>query len=192
MTKKELRKEIRRIAGADLALVAEELRALEGEAEGDAYYRGVALHARAESRLLTADTLVALREVARLAADARHQLACARAGTDLVQRAGCLFDPAHGPSAREVLFAPSGGALERVPACEACAEEVDAGRAPPSRKVIVDGRPQPYYRSPAHAGYYGGGGDTFDDLLVLEVASLSLGAAGIALLDFAGDWLLGG
>jgi hypothetical protein len=189
--RKALWKEIRRIAEADLALVAEEIRELESEAEGDAYYRAVGLHARAESQLATAGTLAELRDVARLAAEARHQLACARAGEELLPRPACLFDPAHGPSARAVVFAPSGGALENVPACSACAEEVDAGRAPPSRKVMVAGRPQPYYRSPAHAGYYGRGGETIDDLVVLDVANLALGAAGIGSFDLAADSLWG-
>jgi hypothetical protein len=181
--RRQLWHEIRRVAESDLARVAEELRALEGEAEGDAYYRAVGLHARAESQLATAGTLAEVREVARLAAAARHQLACARAGTELPERPGCLFDPAHGPSAREVVFAPSGGAMESVPACAACAEEVDAGRAPPSRKVIVGGRPQPHYRSPAHVGYYGRGGETVEGLLLFGVAGVSLSDVG---LDVAG------
>ena len=183
MTKKQLRQEIRRIAAADLALVAEELRALEGEAEGDAYYRAVGLHARAESQLATAKTLAELRGVARLAAEARHQLACARAGEDLAPRPLCLFDPAHGRSAREVVFARTGGAMESVPACSACAEEVDAGRAPLSRKVMVAGRPQPYYRSAPHVGYYGSGDETLSDLLVVDLGSAALTAAGLGLLD---------
>jgi hypothetical protein len=181
--RKALWKEIRRIAEADLALVAEEIRALESEAEGDAYYRAVGLHARAESHLATAATLADLRDVARLAADARHQIACARAGEELTPRPLCLFDPAHGPSAREVVFARTGGALESVPACSACAEEVDAGRAPLSRKVIVAGRPQPYYRSPAHVGYYGSGDETLSDLLVVDLGSAALTVAGLGLLD---------
>jgi hypothetical protein len=63
------------------------------------------------------------------------------------------------------VFAPGGGQMQQLAACAACAEEVDAGRAPPSRKVIVDGRPQSYWRSAPHAGYFGSRGDTLDDLL---------------------------
>ncbi|MDA0165047.1 hypothetical protein OM076_32560 [Solirubrobacter ginsenosidimutans] len=184
--RKALWKEIRRIAEADLALVAEEIRDLEAEAEGDAYYRAVGLHARAESQLATAGTLTELRDVARLAAEARHQIACARAGEELTPRPLCLFDPAHGPSAREVVFARTGGALESVPACSACAEEVDAGRAPLSRKVMVSGRPQPYYRSPAHVGYYGSGDETLSDLLVFDLSTAALADLGLGLFDLAG------
>jgi hypothetical protein len=74
--------------------------------------------------------------------------------------------------------------MESVVACGACAEEVDAGRAPPARKVIVDGRPQPYYRSPAHVGYYGRGGDDLDALLVLDVVALPLADLGLDLLEW--------
>lgn len=186
--KKAILAEVRRIAAADLAQVAEEIRALEDEA-GDAYYRAVGLHARAESQLTTASTLAELREVARLASEARYEMACARAGETLPERPGCFFDPAHGLSARVVLFAPGGGAMESVPACDACAEEVDAGRAPPSRKVILDGRPQPYYRSPAHIGYYGRAGETLDDLLARSLVSAPVGDLGLGLFDVVGDWL---
>jgi hypothetical protein len=184
--KKALLAEVRRVAAADLAQVAEELRVLEDDA-GDAYYRAVGLHARAESGLATASTLAELREVARLASDARYELACVRAGEVLPERPACFFDPVHGLSARMVVFAPGGGAMESVPACDACAEEVDAGRAPPSRKVMLDGRPQPYYRSPAHVGYYGRAGETLDDLPATRLAATP--AADLGLFDFVGDWL---
>jgi hypothetical protein len=50
--------------------------------------------------------------------------------------------------------------------------------------VIVGGRPQPYYRSPAHVGYYGRGGDDLDGLLVLDVAGLPLADLGLDLLEW--------
>jgi hypothetical protein len=189
---KELLDEIRRVAAADLAQVAEEIRALEDE-DGDAYYRAVGLHARAEEQLVTASTLAALREVARLAAEARYEMACVRAGEILPQRPACFFDPAHGLSARMVVFAPSGGRMESVAACDACAEEVDAGRAPPSRKVIYQGRPQSYYRSPAHVGYYGHAGDSVADLLMTSLVAAGVSELGLGLfdLDIFGDWFGG-
>jgi hypothetical protein len=33
---------------------------------------------------------------------------------------------------------------------------------PPLRRVIVDGRPQPYWRSPTHGDYARRGGTSFD------------------------------
>ena len=67
-------------------------------------------------------------------------------------------------------------------------EEVDAGRAPPSRKAIVDGRPQSYWRSPAHVGYFGRHGDVVSDLVLLN-PSLPLGDGGLGLFDWIDDWL---
>jgi hypothetical protein len=100
----------------------------------------------------------------------------------------CFFDPAHGPSERQVVFAPDGGEMRQVSACDACAEEVDAGRAPQLRRTIVDGRPQPYWRSPVHAGYFGRRGETIEDLIVAVVAAPSYSGS-IGLFDWLDDLL---
>jgi hypothetical protein len=69
------------------------------------------------------------------------------------------------------------------------AREVDAGRAPDLRRTIVDGRPQPYWRSPVHAGYFGRRGDTLDDLILVAVTP-SFGSSGsIGLFDWLDDLL---
>jgi hypothetical protein len=171
--RKVLQREIRRVAHDDLRAVADALAALEPSREDDAYYLAVALHQSAEEQLAVAKTLTDLRAVAGLAARARGALA----GDE--KSPPCFFDPAHGPSVRAVVFAPGGGAMQQVRACGACAEEVDAGCAPALRRVIVAGRPQPYWRSPAHGGYFGHVGETLDDLVV--------GTGGDALGLF--DWL---
>ena len=68
--------------------------------------------------------------------------------------------------ARDALFAPRAAQLRPVPACEACADALDAGRLQQLRRVLVDGRPQPYWRGPAHVGYAGRGPiTTREDLL---------------------------
>jgi len=171
------------VAREDLRLVAEAIAALEADG-GDRYYEAVGLHQRAEERLATAKALEELRAVARLASEARRALAGGGAEEP------CFFDPRHGPSARDALFAPEGGALRPVPACEACAEELDAGRVPPLRRVLVDGRPQTYWRSPAHAGYAGRGGG-LDDLLEAwasgGVGPQAAGIVGVGLLDIVLD-----
>jgi hypothetical protein len=172
--------EVRRIAEDDLRAVADALAELEGAREDDAYYAAVALHQHAEERLAVAKTLADLRAVAALAARARGTLA------GDAEAAPCFFDPAHGPSARAVLFAPDGGALRQVRACGACAEEVDAGRAPALRRAIVNGRPQPYWRSAVHGGYFGHRGHTLDDLLV---TTPGLGTDGLGWLDWLDDLL---
>lgn len=180
--------EMVRVARSDLDAVKEEIASLEADIEldrgaaRDAYYTAVALHRDADSKLIVAKSLDDLRATARLSSRARAEMAAARAwlrgdepgsATSL-----CFFDPAHGPAHRSAVFAPDGGKLQQLPACDACAEEVDAGRAPPMRRVMVDGYPQPYWRSPAHAGYYGYGSDSLDDL----VASIGMGV-GLDLVD---------
>jgi hypothetical protein len=196
--------EIRRVAADDLAHVASDVRELEAAVEDgsgearDAYYRAVGCHGEAEAALRIARTVEALRGVARRAADARYEIACARAALEgraaPEVRTLCFFDPAHGLSDRLVVFAPTGGAMCQLPACRACAEEVDAGRAPSSRKVLVDGWPQSYWRSPAHGGYYTADLFATDPLLGLAVGELALDAV----LDVAGvgigaliDWIGG-
>jgi hypothetical protein len=178
--RKTLWREIRRIAENDLRAVADALAELERSREDDAYYQAVALHQRAEEQLAVAQTLADLRAVAGLAARARGALAGDQ------ESPPCFFDPAHGPSARAVLFAPDGGAMQQVRACGACAEEVDAGRAPPLRRVIVGGRPQPYWRSSVHGGYFGHRGNTIEDLAVMTA---SVGGDGLGLFDWLEDLL---
>jgi hypothetical protein len=159
--------------------VGEQITAREVEGD-DRYYEAVGLHQRAEERLATANTLEDLRSIARLASDARRALA----GGGREQP--CFFDPRHGPSARDALFAPEGAALRPVPACEACADELDAGRVPPLRRVLVDGRPQPYWRSPAHVGYAGRGGGSLDEL----VEAWAAGSPGAQVAGMVGIGLL--
>src|SRR5690349_19866450 len=142
---KQLWREIREVATADLAALDEEIAAL--GAVCDEYYLAGGFHAQAEERLAAARTLTDIRAVADLAADARHELDCGKAGEAVPRRARCFFDPAHGRAARAAEFAPSGGRMERVAACEACGAAVDAGHAPASRKVERDGRRFAYWRA---------------------------------------------
>jgi hypothetical protein len=187
--------EIRRVAQDDLAHVAMELADLEHTAEDqDAYYHAVGLHHRAEELLPSIQSVEDARAVAKYAADARRAIAAVRRGIAIDDHAApCFFDPRHGPSARDGLFAPEGGALRPVPACEACAEELDAGRLPPIRRVLVNGHPQPYWRSPAHVGYAGRGGNTtIDDLIEAWATNSAIpvtGAAGLGLMDLVLDSL---
>jgi len=71
----------------------------------------------------------------------------------------CFFDPRHGPSSREVEWAPPGGTPRRVPACEADARRVERGEEPSTRELELGGRTMPYYAAPSYFGpYYGGFG----------------------------------
>jgi hypothetical protein len=73
------------------------------------------------------------------------------------RRAPCFFNPQHGPSAQDVSWAPPGGTVRSVPACEKDAQAILKGTDPDVRMVPYgDGR-RPYYDAgPAYAPYAGG------------------------------------
>jgi hypothetical protein len=78
------------------------------------------------------------------------------------RRSPCFFDPRHGPSTREVEWAPYAGATRMVPACEADAERVEAGEDPQAREVTVGGQRMPYWAAgaayaPFMGGFFGAG-----------------------------------
>jgi hypothetical protein len=78
------------------------------------------------------------------------------------RRPPCFFDPRHGPSSRDVEWAPDGGAPRPVPACEADAQRVERGLMPETREVVLGGRAMPYYAAgpmyaPFMGGFFGGG-----------------------------------
>ena len=93
--------------------------------------------------------------------EARWALAAARAQLagepEPERRPPCFFDPRHGPSSRDVEWAPPGGAPRDVPACEADAQRVERGEDPEAREVLVGGRRRPYWDAgPAYAPFAGG------------------------------------
>jgi hypothetical protein len=73
------------------------------------------------------------------------------------RRAPCFFDPRHGPSTRDVEWAPPGGTPRKVPACEADAQAVERGAEPASREVMAGGRMVPYWNAPPYFGPWAGG-----------------------------------
>ena len=114
----------------------------------------------------------------------------------------CFFDPRHGPSAREVEWAPGDGAPRLVPACEADAQRVERGDDPEAREVMVGGQRTPYWNAgPAYApfagGFFGGfGGGLFPGLMVGTLLGSSFGGWGAADAygagEGGGDWGGGG
>jgi hypothetical protein len=90
-------------------------------------------------------------------------LAARRAGEPLPERRPpCFFDPRHGPSVRDVPWAPPGGVPRDVPACAADATRIDDGDEPMAREVQTASGPQPYWNAgpmygPWAGGYFGGG-----------------------------------
>ncbi|MDQ3784739.1 MAG: hypothetical protein M3360_07680 [Actinomycetota bacterium] len=73
------------------------------------------------------------------------------------RRPPCFFDPRHGPSARDVEWAPPGGATRAVPACAEDAGRVERGEEPMAREITVGGRSMPYWNAPAYYGPWAGG-----------------------------------
>lgn len=93
--------------------------------------------------------------------EGRYHMAVAEAlvegRTPPERRAPCFFDPRHGPSSRDVEWAPPGGAPRLVPACEADAQAVERGREPAAREVTAGGRTVPYWNAPPYFGPWAGG-----------------------------------
>jgi hypothetical protein len=104
-----------------------------------------------------------LEQVSAALAEGRYLISRAQArqaGTPVPERTPpCFFDPRHGPSTREVEWAPPGGTPRPVPACEADARRIEHGEDPETRELDLAGRRVPYYAAPAYYGpYYGGFG----------------------------------
>ena len=81
----------------------------------------------------------------------------------------CLFDPAHGPAAGEVTWAPDGAAPRRIPVCEADYTRIAAGRAGAVRSIIGPGGQQPYYDTPGYGDWLLGYFDGYDPYLVARL-----------------------
>ncbi|TNY38676.1 hypothetical protein [Thermomonospora catenispora] len=102
-----------------------------------------------------------MRNVTAALEDGRYHMTAVRArlaGEPVPERRPpCFFNPQHGPSVRDVLWAPPGGAPRDVPACAADADAVENGADPDARLVPVDGVRRPYWEAgPAYAPYAGG------------------------------------
>ncbi|HVL97443.1 MAG TPA: hypothetical protein VM266_16425 [Solirubrobacteraceae bacterium] len=103
------------------------------------------------------------------------------------RRPPCFFDPRHGPSTRDVVWAPWGGQPREVPACEADALRVEAGEEPASREVVLGGSRMPYWAAgPVYAPFAGGmygafgglGAGLFGGMLLGSMLSPGVGWAG--------------
>ncbi|MFI0417885.1 hypothetical protein [Spongiactinospora sp. 9N601] len=120
--------------------------------------------------------------------DGRYALAVVKAQVNQQpipeRRAPCFFNPQHGPSVRDVRWAPPSGAVRDVPACAADAEAVERGFDPQMREVVVNGQRRPYYDAgPAYQpyayGYYGGFGDVMSIMLVGTLMGSMMGGWGM-------------
>ena len=163
---------VKRTADEDVTEFGEELQRLDldlagrdlDEAARQDYQRALDDYEAAKQSVDAVTAPEDIRHVAEILEDGRYAVACveARAAGEPLppRRPPCFFNPQHGPSARDVAWAPDGGRQRDVPACELDAQRVEAGADPDSRKVMMGSRRVPYWEagpafSPLAAGYFG-------------------------------------
>nr|BFE86525.1 hypothetical protein GCM10020093_091260 [Planobispora longispora] len=189
---------VKQTVDEDVTKFGEEITALDmdvkmmadgGDHEQD-WARALDAYERAKAELDAVKRPDDLRGVTTALEEGRYALACVKARVNHEplpeRRSPCFFNPQHGPSARDVRWAPPGGAVRDVPACAADAEAVEKGFEPQTRQVMVNGGYRPYYEAgPAYQpyayGYYGGFGDVMTGMLV-----------GTMLGGMMGGWGMGG
>jgi hypothetical protein len=202
----ELRENVR----DDLVALGDDIRALDLDVEMPGvdprakadYGRAVAAYDRADDVLTLARTPEDFEPVGAALEEGRYAMTAAKerlAGREPPERTPpCFFDPRHGPSSREVEWAPYGGAPRMVPACEADAQRVERGEDPEAREVLVGGQRMPYWSAgpmyaPFAGGLFGGfGGGLFPGLVIGTMLGSSFGGWGMgdayASGDAGGDW----
>ena len=161
--------EVKENARDDLVALGDDIRALEldmempgasAEAKAD-YETAVGAYGRADQSWRLAQKPADLEPAGAALEEGRWAMQSARARlegrTPPERRSPCFFDPRHGPSDREVEWAPPGGEPRLVPACEADAQRVERDEDPEAREVTVGGRRMPYWAAgPAYAPFMGG------------------------------------
>ena len=160
---------VKREAEGDLLELGDDIRALDVDVEmadvdaatrGD-YERALEAYERADRELKAARAPDDLERVSAALEEGRYAVASVRArlaGEPLPERRPpCFFDPRHGPSVRDVEWAPPGGVPRAVPACAADAQRVEEGEEPDVREFVVGRRRVPYWDAPPMYGPYAGG-----------------------------------
>ncbi|MET9182224.1 hypothetical protein ABZX88_28965 [Kitasatospora aureofaciens] len=177
--------QLRRVVDEDITAFGVELERLDfnpGAADADDAQRtdySHALDSYEKSKRLMAEARKPedVKQVTEAIEDGRFQLATLAARREKrplpERRPPCFMDPRHGPSVKDVDWAPAGGSARPVPVCQADADRVAAGLDPAVRTVDTEYGPQPYWNAgPAYApyagGYYSGfgGGGLLPGLLV--------------------------
>jgi hypothetical protein len=158
--------EVKAAAHDDLIALADDVQKLEQpvESNGQAkqeYEAALANYEQASGAYDRATHTKQLEGVAGALEEGRYHMAAAEAllagQKPPERRPPCFFDPRHGPSTRDVEWAPPGGAARKVPACEADAQAVERGLEPASRQVVAGGRSIPYWSAPPYFGPWAGG-----------------------------------
>ncbi len=160
------------------------------------YAEGLNAYDAAKAALDRATTTMDLQPVGQSLEQGRYALACVRAlqagQPEPERRAPCFFNPQHGPSVRDVAWAPPGGAARDVPVCQECADRLASGTEVDAKTVSVGGQAMPYWNAgPQYAGYaggyYHGFGGMLPGLLLGTVLGSSMGGMG-----GMGGWGYGG
>ena len=158
--------EVKAAAHDDLIALADDVQKLEQPVESNApakqeYEAALTNYEEASGAYDRATRTKQLEGVASALEEGRYHMAAAEAllagEKPPERRAPCFFDPRHGPSTRDVEWAPPGGAPRKVPACEADAQAVERGLEPASRQVVAGGRTVPYWSAPPYFGPWAGG-----------------------------------
>src|SRR6476620_10379211 len=175
----------KRAADEDVTKFGEELQRLDADVAGHAldepmqqdYQRALDAYDDAKMSLDAVTKPDEIRHVTAILEDGRYAVACVKARIARqplpAKRPPCFFNPAHGPSSRDVDWAPPGGVARTVPACPADEERVLAGADPYIRTVQVGAQRVPYWEGgPAYApwaqGYYSrwNGSDMLSGMLI--------------------------
>jgi hypothetical protein len=158
--------EVKAAAHDDLIALADDVQKLEQPVESNQgakreYEQALEDYGTASSAYDRARRTKELQAVTSALEEGRYHITAAEAilagKTPPERRPPCFFDPRHGPSVRDVEWAPPGGGPRKVPACEPDAEAVEHGREPASREVVAGGRSVPYWNAPQYFGPWAGG-----------------------------------
>jgi hypothetical protein len=158
--------EVKAAAHDDLIGLAEDVQRLEEPSEANPeakaeYDRAIERYDDATRSYDRARSARELEAVSSSLEEGRYHMAAAAAHLEgrspPERRPPCFFDPRHGPSTRDVEWAPPGGTPRDVPACEADAQTVERGGEPMSREVLAAGRKVPYWNAPPYFGPWAGG-----------------------------------
>ena len=161
--------ELRETVREDLAALGEDIRALDLDIEmpdvdpaaREDYGKAVDRYDAAERALDRARDPQDFGPIAEALEEGRWAMASAKARlerrTPPERRPPCFFDPRHGPSTRDVEWAPDGYAPRAVPVCEADAVRLESGQEPMTREIMSGGRRMPLYDAPGFYAPYAGG-----------------------------------
>jgi hypothetical protein len=199
--------QVRHVARDDVVALGDDIRSLDldmdmpnADPEAKEHY-GVAVdrYSRASEALDRARRPADVQPVTELLEEGRWAMEAAKAEMEgrpaPERRPPCFFDPRHGPSVRDVEWAPPGGTPRQVPACAADAVRVDEGEDPSFRQVPVNGQMVPYWQAgPAFGPWAGGffGGGLLPGLFIGSMLGGGFGGWGFPDDAQAGGWGDGG